>query len=82
MKSDDNSGIKLESGLTNQEEEALVAKGWSRPGRGRGGAGGFRGTKTGGGHTKNINPRDSNGKPMICPSCGSFRRQTFVGRLS
>ena len=73
VKSEDNPGIKLESGLTNQEEEALVAKGWSRPGRGRGGGGGFCGTRNGGGHIKSINPRDSNGKPMICPSCGSFR---------
>ena len=32
VKSEDNAGIKLDSGLTNEEEEALVTKGWRRPG--------------------------------------------------
>ena len=67
-KSEDNEGVKFESELTNQEEEVLVAKGWSRPGHSRGGDGVLCGTRNGGGYVKSINLHDSNGKPMICAS--------------
>ena len=78
--------IKLEV-LTAADEEALVAKGWVKPGGGgRGGGGGRqRGGKThaarGGGGGANIktqiqkkeNPRDNSGEIIRCPSCDSIR---------
>jgi hypothetical protein len=77
-KVEDSGGIKLDSVLTVKEEEVLLTKGWTRPqpGRGRGGGGsGFR-EKGGAGkekHVKNINQAGEDGKPLICPSCGSYR---------
>ena len=77
--------IKLEV-LTAADEEALVAKGWMKPGGGgRGGTRQQRGGKTqagrgggGGPNQKNQiqkkeNPRNSNGEIMRCPSCDSIR---------
>ena len=68
--------MKLEDGLTAETEEALVAKGWTRPSnkyknnnfRGRG-------NKTGrGGVTKRpINPVDEEGERLVCRACGSYR---------
>ena len=76
--------IKLEA-LTAEEEEVLVAKGWTRPGaRGGGGSGGWkrganrggaagRGGGAGGGPKKNENPKDAKGEIIRCPSCDSIR---------
>ena len=80
-----NAPIKLEV-LTAADEEALVAKGWMKPGGGgRGGGRQQRGGKTqagrgggGGSNTKNQiqkkeNPRNSSGEIIRCPSCDSIR---------
>ena len=78
--------IKLEA-LTAEDEEVLVAKGWSRPGaRGGGGSWGSRGGASRGGGgcgssassinagpKKNENPKDAKGDIIRCPSCESVR---------
>lgn len=76
--------IKLEV-LTAADEEALVAKGWVKPGGGgRGGGVRQRGGKQhaarggGGANTKTQiqkkeNPRDNSGEIIRCPSCDSIR---------
>ena len=51
VQSKDNEDIKLDSGLTNEKEEALVTKGWRRPGPIRDdGRGPGRWTRKDGGH--------------------------------
>ena len=79
----DTAGIQLETILTAEDEEVLFARGWTKPGRGRGSGGkrGGGGGKTGGktisdGKTKiekKVNPRGDDGEVLVCPSCGSFR---------
>ena len=85
----DTAGIKLEAALSVEEEEVLLARGWSKPGRGRGGnnkrrnSGGSKtsGAKSGDGGKKDewkdikkkVNPKDGDSEFRICPSCGSFR---------
>ena len=78
--------IKLEA-LTAEDEEVLVAKGWSRPGaRGGGGSWGSRGgagrggggcggsaSSSNAGPKKNENPKDAKGNIIRCPSCESVR---------
>ena len=74
IKGEDSNGIKLDTALTVKEEEVLLSKGWTKPGRrrggGGGGGGGYRSKEK---HVKNINQAGEDGKPLICPSCGSYR---------
>ena len=68
------SAIKLDSVLTAQEEEVLLAKGWQKPNRFKN-----NGSKSNNNpqntqkSKKHINPPGPDGKPLICPSCGSYR---------
>ena len=70
--------IKLDSALTAEEEEALIARGWNRPPKGKKKEYGGSTAKGNGNQTsqlqkKKINPKGENGEILICPSCGSYR---------
>ena len=55
----DTAGIKLEAVLSVEEEEALVARGWSKPGKGCGGTSKRgNGSKTSGGKSSDERKED------------------------
>ena len=70
-KTNNGAAIKLDTVLTTQDEETLLARGWQKPNQTKGH---FKNTS--GAHKdkkKLINPPGPDGKPLICPSCGSYR---------
>ena len=88
----DSAGIKLESTLSVSDEEVLLVRGWTKPGRGHGGnnwkqGGGGGRNKTSGwrsrddGKTKidkKLNPKGEDGEVRICLSCGSYHHLLAV----
>ena len=78
----DSAAIKMEV-LSAADEEALIARGWTRPNGGRGGGSmsNWRKPKSGGGGRggqkaplqKKENPRDDKGEILRCLSCDSIR---------
>ena len=68
-KTNNGAAIKLDTVLTTQDEEILLTRGWQKPNRTKGPFKNISGAPK----KKPINPPGPDGKPLICPSCGSYR---------